>query len=46
MTREKWSALALILIVVAMVVGGCTRSHEHKAAAKPAASYVGPVRLK
>lgn len=38
MTREKWSALALILIVVAMIVGGCTRSDEHKAGDKPSAS--------
>jgi hypothetical protein len=43
MTREKWSAIALILIALAMIVGGCTRSdehksHEHKAAAKPTAS--------
>jgi hypothetical protein len=53
MTREKWSAVALILIVLAMIVGGCTRSDEHKsvdhkAADKPAASAtpVGAVRLK
>ena len=43
MTREKWSAIALILIALAMIVGGCTRSHEHKsdehkAAAQPSAT--------
>jgi hypothetical protein len=38
MTREKWSILAVTLIVVAMIVGGCTRSDESKAANKPSAT--------
>jgi hypothetical protein len=38
MTREKWSVLALTLIVVAMIVGGCTRSDENKASHKATAT--------
>lgn len=52
MTREKWSAVALILIALAMIVGGCTRSDEHKsdehktddhqASGKPSATATTP----
>jgi hypothetical protein len=35
-----WSALAIILIVVAMIVGGRTRSDEHKASTHKAAGLV------
>jgi hypothetical protein len=38
MTREKWSVLAVTLIIVAMIVGGCTRSDESKASHKPSAT--------
>lgn len=38
MTREKWSVLAVTLIVAAMIIGGCTRSDENKTSDKPSAA--------
>jgi hypothetical protein len=38
MTREKWSVLAVTLIIVAMIIGGCSRSDKNKASDKPSAT--------